>query len=95
MTVLVAACCVAVGVAQLIVPGAHHWWFSSFDSLVGTRQWWRMWTGALAHGSLVHLALNLMSVWNLRALESLGSLQVLHSHRHGAAFRAHSLPHVW
>jgi membrane associated rhomboid family serine protease len=57
---IIAACAVAY-VLQQVVPGfTQRWWFAP---VMGEGEWLRMLTSAFLHGSITHIALNMITLW--------------------------------
>ncbi len=53
-------------VVSLLSPAAHEWFFQAFaqwNVLVAAGEWYRIFTAALLHGSLMHIAFNMYALY--------------------------------
>ncbi len=78
LTWVLVAMLVAVMVAQIYAPGSGLERAGLIKPLVREGEFWRLLTGALMHGSFLHLGLNVLAIWSLAPLvEAHGGRPVL------------------
>lgn len=67
---------------------------SSYRHLLVRSEWWRVVTAAVAHGGLLHLAFNIISLWSCRC--GVGKFDFLRLDRHLRTLTlSRGLYHVW
>jgi GlpG protein len=64
--IILVFCVVAFGLAQLGIYFPYLWLeIQPLSQLTDNHQWWRIWGPALIHGSVLHIAFNLLWWWSL------------------------------